>query len=795
MHRAGRRRTLAGAAFVLLAALGLVAGSAASSAVAAGLCATPGGEGAGGTLTGVVNTYYPGVGTAAAGATSIDVGAPSGAAATIAAGDLLLVIQMQDADFDPSNTGSYGHGGGPAAPSAGYTALNATGRYEYVRATSGVVAGSVAVEGTGTGGGLVNAYRSAAGTGAAGQRTFQVVRVPQYASATTSSGLTAAAWNGAVGGVLALDVSGSLTLGGTVSVDGLGFRGAPGLQRGGAGGFSNTDTAVSATANVDGNKGEGIAGTPLGTTAGNGYPGGDAARGAPGNAGGGGTDGNPNANDQNTGGGGGGNGGAGGQGGNAWFSGIASGGYGGVALPATSGRVFLGGGGGSGTTNNHAAPQADGAAGGGIVLIRTGSLGGGGSITANGADAYDQTLNDGGGGGGGGGSIVLTSPFGSLATANLSAHGGNGGDAWPTQPGAGSAHGPGGGGGGGWIITSGAVATEDVGGGAHGTTTTGNLTYGSFDGDLGQTASSSSIPGVSGGAECVDLSVAKTGPATVIAGGRLAYHVSVANAGPARALDVSVADTLASGTTFVSASGSGWTCAGPSAGILTCTRASLAAGTTAPPISVVVRAPAHAGSITNTARVSTSSPDTDPSNDEDAAVTQVTASADLSITKTGPATVDAGGSLTYAIEVANAGPSPAADVSVVDTQPAGTTFVSASGSGWTCDGQSAGVVTCTRASIAAGATAPTITVVLTAPRRAGTITNVARVSSSTPDPTPADTTASRTSQVLAAGGTAGTGADVAPLLRLQLVLLLLGGMFLAIGLRRARPRGRHELRR
>lgn len=292
----------------LLATLGLVPGLTLPAADAAGLCATPGGSGAGGTLTGVVNTYYPGVGTAAAGAGSIDVGAPSGAATPIASGDLLLVIQMQDADFDSTNTNSYGHGGAPAAPASGYTALNATGLYEYVRATSAVAAGTVSITGLGAGGGLLHGYRSAAATSTAGQRTFQVIRVPQYTTATTSSGLTALAWNGSVGGVLALDTSGALTLGGVVSLDGLGFRGAPGLQRGGAPGFANTDTAVSATANVDGNKGEGIGGTPVGTAAGNGYPGGDAARGAPGNAGGGGTDGNPNANDQNTGGGGGGNG-------------------------------------------------------------------------------------------------------------------------------------------------------------------------------------------------------------------------------------------------------------------------------------------------------------------------------------------------------------------------------------------------------------------------------------------------------------------------------------------------------
>ena len=35
-------------------------------------------------------------------------------------------------------------------------------------------------------------------------------------------------WNGATGGVLAIDVASQLTLGGTVAVDALGFRGAGG---------------------------------------------------------------------------------------------------------------------------------------------------------------------------------------------------------------------------------------------------------------------------------------------------------------------------------------------------------------------------------------------------------------------------------------------------------------------------------------------------------------------------------------------------------------------------------------
>ncbi len=784
---------------LVLAVVGVVPGVSPSPAIAAGLCATPGDSGAGGTLSGVINTYYPGVGAVGAGAGSIDVGAAAGAATPIAQGDLLLVIQMQDADFDATNTNSYGHGGAPAAPASGYTALNSTGRYEYVRASSAVVAGTVGIVGLGAGDGLINTYRTSAATGTEGQRTFQVIRVPQYTTATTSSGLTALAWNGSVGGVLALDTSGTLTLGGVVSVDGLGFRGAPGLQRGGAPGFANTDVAVSATANVHGNKAEGIGGTPVGTAAGNGYPGGDAARGAPGNAGGGGTDGAPNSNSQNTGGGGGGNGGAGGQGGNSWSSNLATGGYGGVALPATAGRLFLGGGGGSGTTNNHASPQADGADGGGIVLFRVGSVAGAGSITANGADAYNQTLNDGGGGGGAGGTIALTSPSGSLAGATLSAAGGRGGDAWPNQAGAGNAHGPGGGGGGGWILTSSAPTSAGVGGGLHGITTTGNLTFGSFDGGVGQTATvaPAAIPGVSGGAECADLELAKTGPATVRAGGRLAYTLTVTNHGPSNAQTLSVVDTLPAGVSFVSASGPGWSCTNAGDASVSCTRPALASGATAPDITVTVTAPAQASSITNSAVVSAVSPDPDPTNDAASMDTTVTASANLELAKTGPATVRAGGRLAYTLTVTNHGPSNAQTVSVVDTLPAGVSFVSASGPGWSCTNAGDVSVTCARPTLSSGATAPDIEVVVTAPAQPSSITNAAEVSSATFDPRQNNDAASWATSVNAAasGGdppdSADTGADLRRVFWAALALMLVGASLLVAGRRSSRPRGRH----
>ena len=711
---------------------------AAPDAAAAGACATPGGSGAGGTLTGIVNTYYPGVGTVSASATSISVGAARGAATPIANGDMLLVIQMQAADINSTNTNSYGHGGAAVAPASGYTALNNTGLYEYVRATSAVSGGAVSISGLGTGAGLLNSYTSAAATATTGQRTFQVIRVPQYTTATTSSTLTAAAWNGATGGILALDTTGALTLNGTVSVDGLGFRGATAIQAGGAAGTSNTDVAISATLGADGSKAEGVAGTPVGTNAGNGYPGGDVARGAPGNAGGGGTDGHPTANDENSGGGGGGNGGAGGIGGNSWNSNLAVGGYGGVLLPATSARTFLGGGGGSGSANNFAPPSSNGAAGGGMVLIRAASVAGAGSITANGVAAINTTANDGGGGGGAGGTIVLTSTSGSLTGATLAAKGGRGGDAWDTQAGAANQHGPGGGGGGGWIITSSAPTAQSVTAGAHGITTTGNLAYGSADGAAGQTSTAavSTIPGVSGGAECADVSITKTGTAAVGAGGTITYSLVVANAGPASATGVSVVDTLPAGVTFGSATGTGWVCTNAGNVSVTCTQAApLASGATANTITVTVQAPPQAGTATNTAAVSATTPDPDTTNNTSSASTTVTAVADLHVAKIGPATVTASGNISYTVTVNDIGPSDAAGVSVLDTLPAGVTFVSATGTGWTCTNAGNVSVTCTRPTLATGTTAPVITIVVTAPAQGAALTNSATVSSTSTTPT------------------------------------------------------------
>src|ERR1700687_5825902 len=94
------------------------------------------------TYSGIVNTYYPGTSAlASAGSTSIGVGAidARGALTPVASGDLLLIVQVQDAAIDSSNTATYGGSGG----GRGYTSLNSSGLYEFAVAAGAGGAGAV----------------------------------------------------------------------------------------------------------------------------------------------------------------------------------------------------------------------------------------------------------------------------------------------------------------------------------------------------------------------------------------------------------------------------------------------------------------------------------------------------------------------------------------------------------------------------------------------------------------------------------------------------------------------------
>ncbi len=756
------------------------------------VCATPNLT-VGGTLTGVINTYYPGSATVAEGATSIPVGTATGAGATIASGTELLVIQMQDASINDSNNSAYGNG----FTGQGFTAVNTAGNYEFVTATGPVGGGSIPIHGGGPGGGLIFTYTSAAWSATAGASTYQVVVVPQYSSAMLSSGLTALAWNGSTGGILAMDVAGVLTLGNaTVVMDGMGFRGAAGLSLVGENGALDTDYEFAApatystpasgnlaiTTGADGSKGEGIAGTPLwvqnGTSVlntGSGYPSGTAgkdgsmARGAPGNAGGGATDGAPSAageNNDNAGGGGGGNGGGGGFGGNSYGNNLSTGGEGGVAFPVTVNRFAMGGGGGGGSNNVFVSAQdSSGGAGGGMIFIRADSMTGSATLTANGMTAYTGTSTNAGGGGGAGGTIVVVTANGGETGLTLQANGGAGGGNEGLQPPGASfldnRIGPGAGGGGGAVYTSSVSGSPAIGltGGANGLTmdtTSTPVPYGATSGAAGVSMTNvalAQLTGLQSTALCTpDLTLQKShAPGTLTRGQTGTYTIPVENVSPYGATNglVTVNDTLPTGITPISATGTGWTCS-VSGQTISCTRSDvLAADSSYPSITVTALVSQSApATLTNTAIVGGGG-EANLLNDTATDVASVGSVADLAVTDAAaPNPVAAGNNITYTQIITNNGPSAADNATLVAPVPANTTLVLFTPpSGWSCltpGGGGTGNVVCTDVNLAALASATfTMVVQVNAGTANGTvITDTVSVSSSVSDPNPANNTAS-----------------------------------------------------
>ncbi|RPD49450.1 T9SS C-terminal target domain-containing protein [Hymenobacter sediminis] len=651
-------------------------------------CATPGKD-LSPTISTAPNAYYPAGAnqTVSAGATTLVVGAPTGnVSVPITAGDLLLIIQMQGADIDVSDSDSYGDGiaGGFAT---GYLNNNnfTAGQYEYAVAAGPISNGTLTLTT-----GLKNSYQNVNynPTTGSGQRRFQVIRVPQYANLTLGASLTAAPWNGSTGGLIVLDVTGQLNFNGfTIDASGIGFRGGAGRTLNGATGQSGTTYRSLSTVAAHAMKGEGIAGTPRYVTSlpnaatpgpvdtgVEGYFNGSAGRGAAGNAGGGGTDANPTANDQNSGGGGGGNGARGGRGGNAWTSAAAVGGEPGIGFgPPSSSRLIMGGGGGAGVTNNgsggNAGYASSGAPGGGIVMIRTGSVNGTGSILANGASASNAVIGDGSGGAGAGGSILLTAnnPSG-LGSISLAANGGKGGTNSAT-----AAHGPGGGGGGGVILTNAPVASASVAAGQNGLTA-GSTTYSAEAGVVGLSSAqiSRSIANSTAGINCsVDITATITGPAAIAAGQTVTLTANFANNGGQDATGVTRQITLPKEVTNISAPNavvtgdatSGYTITYP-------TLPTLSAGTNTS-FGVSYTAPGTA-SVAATATTSSGSAETITTNNTQTVTTQVLGSADIVTALSGLTTLNAGRpSSTYTVVYANNGPAAANNVTRTVTLPAG----------------------------------------------------------------------------------------------------------------------------
>ena len=99
------------------------------------VCAPPGSLGTAPT-SGFVNNYFAGNGNLSVGAVSLTLGAVDSRApvtATLAIGDLLMVMQMQDASINTSNDNNYG---GASGTGSGTTSVGKSGLIEFVRITS-----------------------------------------------------------------------------------------------------------------------------------------------------------------------------------------------------------------------------------------------------------------------------------------------------------------------------------------------------------------------------------------------------------------------------------------------------------------------------------------------------------------------------------------------------------------------------------------------------------------------------------------------------------------------------------
>jgi uncharacterized repeat protein (TIGR01451 family) len=237
---------------------------------------------------------------------------------------------------------------------------------------------------------------------------------------------------------------------------------------------------------------------------------------------------------------------------------------------------------------------------------------------------------------------------------------------------------------------------------------------------------------------------AETSPA--VAGEQETFDMTVTNNGPSDAADVKVVNTLPAGTTFVSCSGSApnTACTDPNE-VVTFTTAGLTARSAATAtnphpnqetfkVTVLVSSALTDQSLTDTAVVSSTTPDPVLSNNQAQAAVPMEQDAELSLLKTAaPAQVVAGGKETYTLTVTNHGPSDAHNVVVTDNLPKGLQFLS-SGAGCTAVGQT---VTCTATSLSAATGANTITFTIVTKVLStdlGSLANQASVTSGTHDP-------------------------------------------------------------
>ncbi len=174
-------------------------------------------------ISGVINTYAPvneisfntGITTTNCTSVKLTVGTRSGADPSFAVGDRVLLIQMKGAYPNVSNNANFGR----VDENNGNSGLANAGNFEFSTVSDVVnVGGNQEVTLANS---LVNIYDSPS--------FVQLIKVPVYATGARvlGAGVTAQPWSETtgVGGVISFVSSGTLTLNGNITADGLGFTG------------------------------------------------------------------------------------------------------------------------------------------------------------------------------------------------------------------------------------------------------------------------------------------------------------------------------------------------------------------------------------------------------------------------------------------------------------------------------------------------------------------------------------------------------------------------------------------
>jgi uncharacterized repeat protein (TIGR01451 family) len=186
-----------------------------------------------------------------------------------------------------------------------------------------------------------------------------------------------------------------------------------------------------------------------------------------------------------------------------------------------------------------------------------------------------------------------------------------------------------------------------------------------------------------------DLAVGLAASANpVVVTSNLTYTLYVTNYGPSTASNIVVTDVFPPSAVYVGSTPSTGSAAINGSGQLVWTFSGLT--NTGVASNQVVIQPSVVGNITNTVSVAAATVDPNPDDDTTSLVTSVSDfTADLTLTVSGlPNPVLLGGNITYTLTVTNLGPATATGVTINDTLPPGSQFVSASPSGYVVAGNS-----------------------------------------------------------------------------------------------------------